>query len=130
MMRREVFKAAPLLALPAILPAETMAGMAEKETPCARIFRLWGAERARLNGPEGHAMPEADYDKAIAQFSRLDDAMRDCAAENARDFILKIIALSEYGTCGLPMRSTCPELWDEAEAFGRCDPSHDLGVEV
>lgn len=117
MMRREFFTAAPLLALPAFLSSVSAAGIIEDQTDCERIFHSWNVERDRINGPEGSAMSEADYDQAMERFNTLDDIMRATPAESARDFILKVIALSEYGTCGIPSRQTSPELWIEADRF-------------
>lgn len=115
MMRREVFKAAPLLALPAIFPADLNAGSGKPLTACARIFRAWSVERDRVNGPEGRAMTEEQFNSAVAEFSKLDDAIREAPAETVEDFVLKVIALTEYGFCGLPNRADLPQLWDEAE---------------
>lgn len=117
MMRREVFKAAPLLAIPAFLATDSVAGIIEEQTPCAQLFAIWEMERNRINGFEGEAMAEAEFDIAVERFGMLDDKMRLTPAETARDVILKFIVVSDRGACGLPVREACPELWVEADRF-------------
>lgn len=117
MMRRELFTAAPLLALPTLFSNDAAPGITEDQTDCERIFRSWNMQRDRINGPEGSAMTEAEYNQAMELFEKLDDEMRMAPAQTARDFILKVIVLTEYGCCGLPMRSNFAQIWEEAERF-------------
>lgn len=117
MMRREVFKAAPLLALPALLATDSAAGNIEEQTPCGRIFHIWDMERNRINGPEGAAMTEEEYNEFVREFDRLGSLIECAPAENARDVMLKVIVLSDYGCLGLPTREASPELWVEVDRF-------------
>lgn len=107
MNRRELLKSAPAIAAGFALPVAA----APSETPVMRAFREWQAYTAWLN-----AAPMSDDEMAAATnvMTDMEDALMAIPAENAQDFIAKVVAYAHNGWNGLPCADAMPELWAEA----------------
>lgn len=108
--RRALLKAAPAIA---ILPAvAAVPALASAETPVMRLFREWQPLAAWLNGPEGDAAPEADFNRVNLARLALEDRMVAEPARNAEDVLIKIATYTHFGEGEVP-----PQVWPEVRAL-------------
>ena len=105
MSRRTLFTTLPATVAALALPAAAEAEAPDAETTCARIYRLWRAQRELLNGLDTETVSQDEYDAVESRYDILGAAMLPAMAVTAEDFILKVIVLSDYGSCELPLRS-------------------------
>lgn len=91
--------------------------LADGETPVARAFRAWEAHRAWLNGPAIRGMKDEDYDLSVEALDDKAATVLKAPALTPQDFILKVIAGTDYGSGGLPDSNAMPDLWAEARSL-------------
>lgn len=108
--RRRLLAALPAAAaLPAVA---AVPALASAETPVMRLFREWRPLAAWLNGPEGDAAPEADFNRVNLARLSLEDRMVAEPAQNAEDVLIKIATYTHFGEGEVP-----PQVWPEVRAM-------------
>lgn len=107
--RRALLKAAPAFA---ILPAAAIPAQAATETPVMRLFREWRPLAAWLNGPDGAAAPEAEFNRVNLARLDLEDRMVAVPAQNAEDVLIKIATYTHFGEGEVPT-----QVWPEVRAM-------------
>ncbi|ARO13526.1 hypothetical protein BVG79_00166 [Ketogulonicigenium robustum] len=91
--------------------------MLQSETPVGRAFLGWSNLRDQINSPAFSGVSEAGFNLIV---SRLDADATELLAipcQTPRDFILKVIAVTDWGGVALPDETRAPELWAEARAL-------------
>lgn len=110
MNRRAFLSAAPAAALAGPAAAET-------ETPVAALFREWRDYSDWLNGPATRGMDDNDFTALCCRLYDMGDQIGRTPATDAKDVLLKLVALSGYGEMGVPGIFDAPVLWAEARAL-------------
>lgn len=110
MNRRAFIAAAPAVALAGPVAAET-------ETPVAALFREWRDYHAWLNGPETNGMGCSEFNVLCEHLRTLEAQIMGAPSLDARDTVMKAVALSYYGDEGLPSLVEAPDFWAEARAL-------------
>ncbi|WP_136685702.1 hypothetical protein [Falsirhodobacter xinxiangensis] len=118
MNRRNLLRSAPAAGFAALLVGATPAIAAEQaETPIAAMFREWSALYAFINSDEARGMDDFEWTPQHDRMWRIADDIIEMPAQNAADFVRKVIANTCRGEHGLPDHSQAPALWNEAQAL-------------
>ena len=88
-----------------------------KFTPVRGAFCAWSAYRNWLNGPETDGMRCSEYDELVAVSTRQAEDLLSVPSQCPEDFILKVIASTDWGSGGMPDAREMPDLWAEAYRF-------------
>ena len=117
MKRRDFLTSAPVALIGCTASASASCARSLNETPVARAYRKWAAFRAHVIGPATKGMRSAEFDPLVDD---LDDMGRDLLlipSQTPQDFILKVIASTDWGQGAMPREGEMPDLWAEARAL-------------
>lgn len=118
--RRQLLTAAPAAGLAALVVGGAPAGAAcavPVETPVAIKFREWRNFRDSLCGPAYHGISAEGYNRLVEMLDEFGAELLLIPSQTPQDFIMKVIARTDFGHGGMPDETAMPDLWAEARAL-------------
>ncbi|SEB51193.1 hypothetical protein [Rhodobacter sp. 24-YEA-8] len=116
MKRRDLLTLAPAALAGCAVPARACT-LRLDETLVATAYREWAAFRAYINGPATEGMKNTEFNPLVEELDGMGLVLLTIPAESAADFIMKVIASTDWGQGGMPDITELPELWAEARAL-------------
>lgn len=111
MNRRDLVTIGPAVLAALALPTAALASASE--SPLRKLFREW-AEVQRAANEAPSEMPEEEFVALIKKACDLDRQIMALPAADASEWMLKLIAWTDYGAHELQSRGDNPAIWDEA----------------
>lgn len=112
--RRSLLLAGPAALAGVALPS---AAAALTPSPVMALFQEWKPISVWLNGPEGEAADEVEFNGMNEARIALEDRMMAEPAHNAKDVLAKMTAYTHFGEDELMSRQHLPQVWAEAREF-------------
>lgn len=127
MNRRDLLALAPVAVIGCTAPAS--AGILSlDETPVAQACREWLVFREHICGPATKHLSNTEFDPLVEELDDMGLALLTIISQTPQDFIMKVIASTDWGQGGMPDIMDLPELWAEARAF--VEGAHERYVQV
>lgn len=114
MNRRDLVTAGPAMLAAATLPATAMP--AAEDSAIGKLFRQWtAAQQAAENAPDD--IVQCEFDALVNRACDLGDQIMALPAADASEWMLKLIAWTDYGAYEFQSRDANSTVWDEARAL-------------
>lgn len=114
MNRRDLVAIGPAVLAALALPSAPLASASE--SPIRELFREW-AEVQRAANESPSDMPEEEFEALVMKACDLDRQIMALPAADASEWMLKLIAWTDYGSHEFQSRGANPAIWDEARAL-------------
>ena len=118
MNRRNLMKLAPAALAAGAVPAVGMSGgvVAAEETPVMKLYRQWRITQAKTERAP-RDMPDEGFDALVEAHVAIERQMMQEPAQDARDWVIKIAAWTDFGVFCVQDRGENEALWAEARTL-------------